>query len=81
MCIKKKAKPLTRLLRVLSHIIYSNGLGQMTKMAALPIYEKNKNKNLLQNQITDGFETRYVELCIQVLPRLLNLQPWLTLTF
>ena len=34
----------------------------MTKVAAMPIYGKNFKKNLLlQNQLTDGLGTRYVE--------------------
>ena len=35
----------------------SNGLGHMTNMAAMPIYNKNLKNLLLQNQQTDGLET------------------------
>ena len=47
--------------------IYTNGLGQVTKMAALSIYGKNPLKNLLfQSQWTDYNRTWYVELGMQV---------------
>ena len=36
--------------------IYTNKLGDMTIMAAMPIYGKNL-KNLLQNQYTNDLET------------------------
>ena len=41
--------------------LYTNGLGHMTNMAAMPIYGKNL-KHLLQNQLTDDLETLYVAL-------------------
>ena len=34
---------------------------------------------LLQNQLTDDLETWYVELSMQVLPRLFKLWPWVEL--
>ena len=38
--------------------IYTNELGHMTNMAAMPIYGKNLKKNLLlQNQYTIDLET------------------------
>ena len=52
--------------------IYTNELGHMTNMAAMPIYGKNL-KNLLQNQLTDDLVTCYVALSMQVLPRLFKL--------
>ena len=41
----------------------------MTKMAAMPVCGKNL-ENLLQNQLTDGFETCYIAFGTQVLLRL-----------
>ena len=49
--------------------IYTNELGDMTNMAAMPRY----GKNLLQKQLTDDLETWYAALSMQVLPRLFNL--------
>ena len=43
-------------------IIYSNELGHMTNMAAMPIYGNNLKNLLLQNQKTNDFETWYVAL-------------------
>ena len=40
--------------------IYTNELGHMTNMVAMPIYGKNLKKFLLQNQYTDDLETLYV---------------------
>ena len=37
--------------------VCSNGLGHMTKMAAMPIYGKNLKNILLWNQKTDDLET------------------------
>ena len=37
--------------------IYTNELGHMTNMAAMPIYGKNLKNFLLQNQLTDDLET------------------------
>ena len=60
--------------------IYTNELGHMTNMAAMPIYIVKTLKNLLlQNQLTDDLETLYVALFMQVLPRLLKLLPWVDL--
>ena len=36
---------------------YSNGLGHMIKVAAIPIYGKNRKNILLQNLWTDDHET------------------------
>ena len=44
--------------------VYINGLGHMTKMAAMPIYGKNL-KNLLQNQKSYDLETWHVSLGTQ----------------
>ena len=46
--------------------IYTNGLGHMAKMVAMPIYGKNSLKNLfLQNQWAGYNETYYVALGMQ----------------
>ena len=37
--------------------IYTNELGHMTNMAAMPIYGKNLKISLLQDQYTDDLET------------------------
>ena len=37
--------------------IYTNELGHMTNMAAMPIYGKTLKNLLLQNQKTGGLET------------------------
>ena len=37
--------------------IYTNELGLLTNMAAMPIYGKNLKNLLLQNQKTDDLET------------------------
>ena len=37
--------------------IYTNELGHMTNMAAMPIYEKTLKNLLFQNQLTDYLET------------------------
>ena len=39
--------------------ICSNGPGQMTKMAAMPIYGKKLKNFLLRNQKADDLETWY----------------------
>ena len=44
----------------------------MTNMAAMPMYGKNLKNILLQNQQTDGLETRGVASSMQVLQRHLN---------
>ena len=46
--------------------VFINGLGHMTKMAAMPIYGKNR-KNLLQNQKSYDLETWHVSLGTQAL--------------
>ena len=40
--------------------VYINGLGHMTKMAAMPIYGKNLKNILLQNQMSYDLETWHV---------------------
>ena len=59
--------------------VYTNELGHMTNMAAMPIYGKNLKNLLLQNQSTDDLETLYVALSMQVLFRLFKLLPWVDL--
>ena len=60
--------------------LYSNGPGQMTKMAAMPIYG-NILKNLLQVHWANSLETRYVASGTLVLQFYLNNDPRLTLTY
>ena len=50
--------------------IYTNELGHIANMAAMPIYGKNLKNHLLQKQQTNDLETWYVALSIRVLPRL-----------
>ena len=52
--------------------VYTNELGHMTKMAAMPIFGKNLKNLLLPNQSTDGLETWYVASSAQVLSRLVK---------
>ena len=60
--------------------IYTNELGHMTNMAAMPIYGKNFKKNLfLQNQQTDDLETLYVALAMQHYQGFFKLSPWVDL--
>ena len=47
--------------------VCSNGPGHMTKMAAMPIYDKNL---LLQNLKANDLETLYAALASRVLPSL-----------
>ena len=53
--------------------IYTNELGHMTNMAAMPMYGKNVKNLLLQKQQTNDLETWYVALSMQVLSRLFKL--------
>ena len=46
-----------------------NGPGHITKMAAMPIYNKNR-KHILWNQKADDLEPWYAALCARVLPSL-----------
>ena len=50
--------------------IYSNGLGHMTKMAAIPIYGKTLKNLLFQNQKAYDLEAWYVASGAQVLQSL-----------
>ena len=59
--------------------IYTNELGHMTNMAAIPIYGKTLINLLLQNQLTNDLETWYVASCMGVLPKLFKLLPWVDL--
>ena len=52
---------------------YTNEVGHMTNMAAMPIYGKTLKNLLLQNQWTDDLELWYVALCMGVLPKLFKL--------
>ena len=47
--------------------VCSNGLVQMTKMAAMPIYNKTLKNLLLRNQKADDLETWYAASGAQVL--------------
>ena len=53
--------------------IYTNELGHMTNMAAMPIYGKILKTLLLQNQLTNDLETGYVASSMGVLPKLFKL--------
>ena len=59
--------------------IYKNELRHMTNMAAMPIYGKTLKNLLLQNQKTNDLETWYVASCMEVLPKLFKLWPWIDL--
>ena len=59
--------------------IYTNELGHMTNVAAMPYMVKTLKKLLLQNQLTSDLETLYVALSMQVLPKLFKLLPWVDL--
>ena len=50
--------------------MYINGIGHMTKMAAMPIYGKNLKNLLLQNQMSYDLETWHVSLGAQALQSL-----------
>ena len=49
--------------------VCSNGLGHMTKVAAMPIYGKNLKTSSL-DQKADDLETWYAAFCAQVLQSL-----------
>ena len=48
--------------------VWSNGLGHMTKVVAMPISGKNLKNHLLWNQKADDLESWYAALGIWVLP-------------
>ena len=50
--------------------VCSNGLGHMTKMAAMPIYGKNLKNLFLRNQEAYYFELVYATSGARVLPSL-----------
>ena len=50
--------------------VCSNGLGHITNMAAMPIYDNNLKKNLLWHQTADDLKGWYAASGIQVLPSL-----------
>ena len=52
-----------------------NSLSHMTNMATTPIFGKTTFKILLQNHLTNDFETWYVTLDSQILPRLFKCRP------
>ena len=58
--------------------IYTNELGHMTNMAAMPINGKNHKKSSSPEPI-DQLWTWYVALPMQVLPKLFKLSPWVDL--
>ena len=60
-----------------------NGLGHMTKMVVMPIYEKKNFKNnlLLRNQKAGDLEIWSASMGAQVLPSRSNDDPGLTLTY
>ena len=62
--------------------VCSNGPGHMTKMAAMPIYDKNHKKSSSQEPNSDDLETWYAALGAGVLPQSsLNDDHGLTLTY
>ena len=50
--------------------VCSNGLGHMTKMAAMPIYGKTLKNLLLRNQEADDLDTWYAASGARVLSNL-----------
>ena len=52
--------------------VCSNGPGQMTKVAAMPIYGKNLKNLLLQNQKAGDLESWYATSGARVLPKCSN---------
>ena len=62
--------------------IHQHDLGHMTKMAAMPIYDKKNFKNLLLgNQWNDFFETLYVAFRTPPYHSFLKYDFWLTLAY
>ena len=59
--------------------IYTNELGHMTNMAAMPIYGKILKISSSAEQWTNDLETWYVASCMGVLPKLFKLCPWVDL--
>ena len=59
--------------------IYINGLDHMTNMAVMPIYGKKLKRIFSRTNRPLDFETWYVALSMQVLPRLFKLCPWFDL--
>ena len=55
--------------------VYINGPGQMTKMAAMPIYGKNLKSLLLQNHKSYDLETLHVASGTQALQSFINDDP------
>ena len=60
---------------------YTNGLGHMTNMAAMPIYGNNLKNLLLQNQYANDLETWYVALSMWVYQDCSKFDSGLTLTY
>ena len=56
--------------------ICSNGLGPLTKIAAMPIYGKNMKNSSSWNQNADDLESLYSASGTQVLPCLFKWWPW-----
>ena len=55
----------------------SNGHGHMTKMAAMPIYDKNlKKSSSLEPNRRWSVETWYTALCTRVVPNSFKWWPW-----
>ena len=53
--------------------IYTNDLGHMTNMAAMPIYGRNLRKFSSPEPIDHDLETWYVASCMGVLPKVFKL--------
>ena len=56
--------------------VWTNGLGHMTKMAAMPVYGKNSKSHLLWNQKVDDLESWCAALGTWVLPDLFKWWLW-----
>ena len=61
--------------------VYINGLGHMTKMAAMPIMVKTFKNLLLQNRKSYDLETWHVASGTQAYKVYINDDPGLTLTY
>ena len=59
--------------------VYSNGPGHMTKVAAMPMYDKSLKNLLLRNHKVDDLKTLYAALGAQVLPNLFKRWHWVDL--
>ena len=61
--------------------VYSNGLGHMTKIAAMPIYGKSLKNLLLWHQKADDLESWYAALVLENYYVCSNDDPGLTMAY